>query len=100
MSAQQRLAAAPTAGRASAAPPSGPTGSGRGAERAQAARRRRGGVAVIIFYVAVAIFLINLIGLVGTVVVDSFGDEWFNTWLPTGGYSGEWYDFIGKVHDV
>jgi putative spermidine/putrescine transport system permease protein len=95
VSTQQRLAAAPSP-ETSAAPPAEARG-GRGAERA---RKRRNLVAAILFYLTVGVFLLNLIGLVGTVVVDSFGDEWFNTWLPTGGYSGEWYAFIGTIHDV
>jgi putative spermidine/putrescine transport system permease protein len=63
-------------------------------------RRRRNVFGAVLFYATVGFFLINLVGLVGTVVVDSFGDAWFNTWLPTGGYSGEWYQFIGGVHDI
>ncbi|MFF5227764.1 ABC transporter permease [Dactylosporangium sp. NPDC000521] len=38
----------------------------------------------------VAFFFVNLIGLVGSVVVSSFGRQWFDTWLPSG-FTGQWY---------
>lgn len=39
---------------------------------------------------AVAFFLINLFGLVVTVVVNSFSTEWFGTWFPAG-LTTSWY---------
>lgn len=39
---------------------------------------------------AVAFFFINLFGVVGAVVVSSFGQRWFDTWLPDG-YTTSWY---------
>jgi len=46
---------------------------------------------------AVAFFLVNLAGLIGAVVVNSFGTRWFGTWLPeswtTGWYSQAWQEF-------
>jgi putative spermidine/putrescine transport system permease protein len=38
----------------------------------------------------VGFFFINLFGLVGSVVVSSFGKQWFDTWLPSG-FTGQWY---------
>ena len=38
----------------------------------------------------VAFFFLNLAGLIGSVVVSSFGRRWFDTWLPDGG-TGQWY---------
>ncbi|MGI5184500.1 ABC transporter permease [Dactylosporangium sp. CA-152071] len=38
----------------------------------------------------VAFFFVNLFGLVGSVVVSSFGTQWFDTWLPSG-FTGQWY---------
>jgi len=38
----------------------------------------------------VAFFVINLLAMIGSVVVNSFGTRWFNTWLPTG-YTPQWY---------
>ncbi|WP_219415068.1 ABC transporter permease [Pseudonocardia nigra] len=46
---------------------------------------------------AVAFFLVNLAGVVGSVLVSSFGTQWFGTWLPEGfttsWYSTAWQDF-------
>jgi putative spermidine/putrescine transport system permease protein len=38
----------------------------------------------------VAFFLVNLAGLVGSVLVSSFGTQWFGTWLPEG-FTLHWY---------
>jgi putative spermidine/putrescine transport system permease protein len=35
-------------------------------------------------------FLLNLAGVIGTVLLDSFGTRWFDSWLP-GGWTGHWY---------
>ncbi len=37
-----------------------------------------------LFWFAIAFFVVNLIGLIGTIVVSSFGSSWFNSWLPKG----------------
>jgi putative spermidine/putrescine transport system permease protein len=46
---------------------------------------------------AVAFFLVNLAGVIGSVVVSSFGDRWFDTWLPqswtTHWYGQAWHEF-------
>jgi putative spermidine/putrescine transport system permease protein len=46
---------------------------------------------------AVAIFMVFLVGIVGSVLVNSFGTRWFGTWLPEGAttqwYSQAWTDF-------
>jgi putative spermidine/putrescine transport system permease protein len=46
---------------------------------------------------AVAFFLINLVGVIGSVVVSSFGRRWFDTWLPqswtTRWYGQAWHEF-------
>ncbi|HYH30416.1 MAG TPA: ABC transporter permease [Pseudonocardia sp.] len=39
---------------------------------------------------AVAFFLVNLAGVVGSVLVSSFGTKWFGTWLPQG-FTTSWY---------
>jgi putative spermidine/putrescine transport system permease protein len=48
-------------------------------------------------WVLVAFFFLNLVALVASVVVDSFGTRWFGTWLPQGitthWYSDAWRDF-------
>jgi putative spermidine/putrescine transport system permease protein len=46
---------------------------------------------------AVVAFLVLLVGVVGSVLVNSFGTRWFGTWLPQGlttqWYSQAWTDF-------
>ena len=43
-----------------------------------------------LIWAAVAFFLINLFGVVGSVLVSSFGTRWFGTWLPEG-FTASWY---------
>jgi putative spermidine/putrescine transport system permease protein len=38
----------------------------------------------------VGFFILNLLAMIGSVVVNSFGTRWFNTWLPSG-YTPQWY---------
>ena len=46
---------------------------------------------------AVVFFLVNLVGVIGSVVVNSVGSRWFDTWLPqgwtTGWYASAWTEF-------
>lgn len=52
------------------------------------------------FYVAVGFFIINIVGLVGTVLVDSFGSHWFfGTWLPQG-FTTQWYQYELNDHNI
>lgn len=48
-------------------------------------------------WIAAFFFFINLVGVIGSVVVNSFATEWFDTWLPTGWttkyYETAWEDF-------
>jgi putative spermidine/putrescine transport system permease protein len=39
----------------------------------------------------VVFFVINLVAMIASVVVNSFGTRWFDTWLP-GGYTFKWYN--------
>lgn len=39
---------------------------------------------------AVVLFMVFLLGIVGSVVVNSFGTRWFGTWLPRG-WTTQWY---------
>jgi putative spermidine/putrescine transport system permease protein len=39
---------------------------------------------------ALIFFMLNLVGIVGAVVTNSFAESWFGTWLPDG-YTGKWY---------
>ena len=38
----------------------------------------------------VGFFIVNLLGMIASVVVNSFGTRWFTTWLPAG-YTTRWY---------
>lgn len=53
-------------------------------------KRRRVRVWAVIVWVVVGFFLLNLLGLVLSVIVDSFGTKWFDSWLP-GGFTLHWY---------
>ncbi len=41
-------------------------------------------------WLLVAFFIVNLLGLIATVVVNSFSTRWFTTWLPVG-FTTRWY---------
>ncbi len=59
------------------------------------AAKRQGWAARPIIWVAwavLAFFFINLAGIVFSVVVNSFGDEWFGTWLPKAYTTSYWID--------
>jgi len=46
----------------------------------------------VCIWVLVVFFILNLIGMVASVVVNSFGTRWFGTWLPPS-YTTRWYIF-------
>jgi putative spermidine/putrescine transport system permease protein len=48
---------------------------------------------------AVAIFLVLLLGVVSSVLVNSFGTRWFDTWLPAG-YTTRWYRVAWSDFDL
>jgi putative spermidine/putrescine transport system permease protein len=48
---------------------------------------------------AVAFFLLILAGVVGAVVVDSFGTRWFGAWLPSG-WTSHWYGTAWREFDL
>lgn len=54
----------------------------------------------LLFYVAIGFFVLNLIGMVGTVVLDSLGQQWFDTWLPKGLFTTQWYVYEFSDHDI
>jgi putative spermidine/putrescine transport system permease protein len=41
-------------------------------------------------WLMVGFFIVNLLGLIATVVVNSFSQRWFTTWLPVG-FTTKWY---------
>jgi putative spermidine/putrescine transport system permease protein len=52
--------------------------------------RRRVRVWAVLFWAVLAFFFLNLLGLIASVVVDSFGTQWFDSWLPSG-FTTHWY---------
>jgi len=70
-----------------------------GPATARVARARSGRWGRVLFYAAIGFFAVNVAGLVGTVLVDSFATEWFGTWLPPG-LTTRWYEYIAADHDM
>lgn len=52
--------------------------------------RRRFRIWAALVWIVLAFFFLNLLALVASVVVDSFGTTWFGGWLPAG-FTGSWY---------
>ncbi len=50
----------------------------------------------IAIWTLVGFFILNLLAMIGSVVVNSFGTRWFNTWLPAG-YTPLWYALAWNV---
>ena len=46
-------------------------------------------------WAVLAFFLVNLAGVIGTVLLNSFGGRWFDSWLPSG-WTGHWYSDAWK----
>jgi putative spermidine/putrescine transport system permease protein len=51
---------------------------------------RRPSLGAILTWGVLLFFLANLAGVAGSVLVDSFGTQWFDTWFPSG-YTLSWY---------
>jgi putative spermidine/putrescine transport system permease protein len=51
-----------------------------------------GRIWVLAVWAVVIFFIVNLVAMIASVVVNSFGTRWFGTWLPAG-YTGNWYVF-------
>ncbi len=66
----------------------------------QTGRRKKGFWTALIFYVLVGFFILNLLAMVCAVVLDSLGERWFNTWLPQGLFTTQWYAFELSDHDI
>ena len=41
-------------------------------------------------WTVVGFFIVNLLAMIGSVVVNSFATRWLNTWLPAG-CTPQWY---------
>src|SRR5579859_1067720 len=53
----------------------------------------------VFFYGVIGLFALNLLGMVGSVVVDPFATQWFGTWLPPG-FTATAYQTIADDHDL
>jgi putative spermidine/putrescine transport system permease protein len=62
-------------------------------------RWRPSGLGGFVVWVLVAFFFINLVGVIATVVIDSFATTWFGTWLPDG-FTTHWYDDAWADFDI
>ena len=60
---------------------------------------RRVSLASVVFWLAIGLYTVNLLGLVGSVVVNSFGTAWFGTLLPEA-FTTRWYEYAGRQHDI
>jgi putative spermidine/putrescine transport system permease protein len=60
---------------------------GRARDRAEPVGARLWAIAV---WATVGFFILNLFAVIASVVVNSFGTRWFNTWLPAG-FTTRWY---------
>jgi len=63
------------------------------ATRSDRPPRRRGLVlrpGAWLTWAVLGFFFLNLLGVIATVVLDSFGRRWFDSWLPSG-WTGSWY---------
>ncbi len=63
-------------------------------------RGRRSFWSALLFYGVIIFFMLNLVGLIGTVVLDSLGKQWFTTWVPEGLVTTQWYSFEATDHDL
>jgi putative spermidine/putrescine transport system permease protein len=56
----------------------------------------------IAIWAVIVFFILNFMAMVATVVINSFGTRWFNSWLPAGfttrWYESAWNEF--QLHDV
>ncbi len=53
----------------------------------------------ILFYGAIGLFIVNLIAMVSTVIIDSFAQSWFKTLLPPA-FTTQWYSDLAQDHNM
>ncbi len=56
-------------------------------------------LASLAFYLTIGFFLLNLVAMVSTVVIDSFAASWFKTALPPE-FTTHWYADLTAEHDM
>ncbi|GHO51831.1 ABC transporter permease [Ktedonobacter robiniae] len=72
----------------------------RSSEEPRRQRRRGRFWSTLAFYTAIGFFILNILAMVFTVVLDSLGKQWFATWLPEGLFTTQWYAFAFSDHDI
>ena len=73
---------------AASAPPGGPPG-----------RRIAMRPGAWLTWAVLAFFFVNLLGVIVSVLLNSLGRHWFNTWLPSG-WTGSWYSEAWSEFDL
>jgi putative spermidine/putrescine transport system permease protein len=53
----------------------------------------------LLFTAAIIIFVMNICGILFTVILDSFGKSWFSGIVPSQ-YTLDWYKYAAKNHDI
>jgi len=53
----------------------------------------------ILFIIAISIYVANVLGILFTVIVNSFGKNWFKGVLPSA-FSLKWYDYAAADHNI
>lgn len=56
-------------------------------------------VGKVLFYGAIGFFIVNIIAMVSTVVIDSFAQSWFKTLLPPS-FTTHWYPDLAADHNM
>ncbi|MBV9709909.1 MAG: ABC transporter permease subunit [Ktedonobacteraceae bacterium] len=54
----------------------------------------------IFFYIVVGFFILNVLAMVCTVLLDSLGQQWFASWFPEGLITTKWYTYEFSDHDI
>ena len=54
----------------------------------------------VMFYVVNIIYMVNVFGILFSVLVNSFGSKWpIDAWLPES-FGLEWYEYLSNHHDL
>ncbi len=53
----------------------------------------------VLFLVVIAIYVLNVLGILLTVIVNSFGKGWFKTIFPQS-FTTDWYKYAANEHDI
>ena len=61
--------------------------------------RQKSRVSWVFFVIAVSVYIINILGILFTVIVDSFGRNWFKGMLPNE-FSLKWYEYTAADHNI